>query len=693
MPKRNLHKLLSALLIVGLLMGSFASLAVAADEPAQAEAAPAAPTLLEAATVAGTLTGGQFAKAWLGFTPNAVNQEIRIVVEWDRNDPDNNGLHVFVLDPNQLAAVVNGGTLPANNTASSGPIFQGSGNQAQAVFRAAGNEYTVVVANDSATDANFTLRTTDGLFRDDSNQVRDPNAPLTAEGEAPAAEAPAAEATEAPATAPAATTATTATTATAVTTATVAAAATPAPAAAPVAAGTPVVLRAAEVKGALPEQNSQHYLGLVPETRDAEITLTLTFDPQDSSELARRLNFWVLNAAGFQSYVGGTPASEVAIAAGNRRFEGQSNERVATFNVTGTGEHTVIVYNNSQVSATYTLKAQGGLLVDDSGQTETAKALGVGAPISGTVAAAGAAPAAVAAAPAPAATEAPAAATTTTTRQGEPGGTYTVVAGDTVALIARDIYGDYTLYSAICAFNNMADCARIEIGDVLQLPTREQIAANATAPAAPAAPAAAATTAPAAAATTAPAAATPAATPAATTAAPAATATTAATSTTPSGGTAATLPTSTPAATPATTGTTGGESIIDQLEANGNFTILIKAIQAAGLEDDMVGAGPYTVFAPTDAAFNALGAATVDALLKDTRQLQQILLFHVVSGEIMSDDLSNGREATTLQGSPVEFTLTGATAKVQDSNIVSADNEASNGVVHIIDKVMLPPVP
>jgi len=132
---------------------------------------------------------------------------------------------------------------------------------------------------------------------------------------------------------------------------------------------------------------------------------------------------------------------------------------------------------------------------------------------------------------------------------------------------------------------------------------------------------------------------------------------------------------------------------VEVAEANGNFTTLIKALKAAGLDDDLAGAGPYTVFAPTDAAFNALGAATVDALLKDTRKLQPILLYHVVGDEIMSTDLTNGMEVVTLQGSPVGFTLTGATAKVQDSNMVVADVEASNGVIHVIDKVMLPPVP
>ena len=148
------------------------------------------------------------------------------------------------------------------------------------------------------------------------------------------------------------------------------------------------------------------------------------------------------------------------------------------------------------------------------------------------------------------------------------------------------------------------------------------------------------------------------------------------------------LPTATPAAAAAT-----GSDFVAVAEANGNFSILIQALEAAGLTDDLQGAGPFTVFAPTDAAFNQLGAATVDALLKDTRQLSQILLFHVVPNEVLADDLTNGLEATTLQGSPIEFTLTGSTAKVQDSNIIVPDVQASNGVIHVIDKVMLPPAP
>src|SRR5690606_38588645 len=103
----------------------------------------------------------------------------------------------------------------------------------------------------------------------------------------------------------------------------------------PVVTTAPVEVRATIMQGALPEQDEQHFLALVPEQRDGEISLSLTFDPQDSSELARRLNFWVLDQSGFQRFVEGTNPSEVAIAAGNRTFSGDTNERVATFTAAG----------------------------------------------------------------------------------------------------------------------------------------------------------------------------------------------------------------------------------------------------------------------------------------------------------------------------------------------------------------------
>ncbi len=132
--------------------------------------------------------------------------------------------------------------------------------------------------------------------------------------------------------------------------------------------------------------------------------------------------------------------------------------------------------------------------------------------------------------------------------------------------------------------------------------------------------------------------------------------------------------------------------IVDTAVAAGNFTTLVAAIEAAGLVDTLKGEGPFTVFAPTDEAFAALPAGTVDALLADpTGDLTQILLYHVVPGKVMAADLSDGLTADTAQGAPVTFTIDGDSVKVNDANVVAADIEASNGVIHVIDAVIMPP--
>lgn len=131
--------------------------------------------------------------------------------------------------------------------------------------------------------------------------------------------------------------------------------------------------------------------------------------------------------------------------------------------------------------------------------------------------------------------------------------------------------------------------------------------------------------------------------------------------------------------------------IVSTAVAAGTFKTLAAALQATGLDKTLMGAGPFTVFAPTDAAFAKLPAGTVDALLKDTAALSNILLYHVVPGKVMSTDLSNGMTATTVQGSPVTFTVANGTVKVNSANVTTADIPASNGVIHVIDSVILPP--
>lgn len=132
--------------------------------------------------------------------------------------------------------------------------------------------------------------------------------------------------------------------------------------------------------------------------------------------------------------------------------------------------------------------------------------------------------------------------------------------------------------------------------------------------------------------------------------------------------------------------------IVDTAVAAGDFTTLVAAAQAAGLVDTLKGEGPFTVFAPTDAAFAALPEGTVETLLKPENkdQLVGILTYHVVPGAVKSTDLTEGMTAATVQGAPVTISLEGG-ATINGAKITAADIEASNGVIHVIDTVILPP--
>ncbi len=133
--------------------------------------------------------------------------------------------------------------------------------------------------------------------------------------------------------------------------------------------------------------------------------------------------------------------------------------------------------------------------------------------------------------------------------------------------------------------------------------------------------------------------------------------------------------------------------LVDTAVAAGDFSTLVAAVEAAGLVDTLKGEGPFTVFAPTDAAFAPLVEdGTVEALLADpSGDLTQILLYHVVPGKVMAADVSDGLEAETAQGSPVTFSVSDGAVMINDAQIVMTDIEASNGVIHVIDKVLLPP--
>jgi uncharacterized surface protein with fasciclin (FAS1) repeats len=131
------------------------------------------------------------------------------------------------------------------------------------------------------------------------------------------------------------------------------------------------------------------------------------------------------------------------------------------------------------------------------------------------------------------------------------------------------------------------------------------------------------------------------------------------------------------------------KDIVDTAVAAGSFNTLAKALTVAGLVDTLKGAGPFTVFAPTDAAFAKLPAGTLDALLKDKAKLTAILTYHVVPGKVMAADVMKLKSAKTVQGSSVMInTMSGV--KVDGATVVTTDIACSNGVIHVIDSVILP---
>jgi len=121
----------------------------------------------------------------------------------------------------------------------------------------------------------------------------------------------------------------------------------------------------------------------------------------------------------------------------------------------------------------------------------------------------------------------------------------------------------------------------------------------------------------------------------------------------------------------------------------GNFKTLVAAVTAAGLVDTLNGTGPFTVFAPSDDAFAKLPAGTVDDLLKDKDGLTKILTYHVVSGKVMAKDVATMKSAKTVQGEEVTIDATNG-VMVNNAKVIKADIECSNGVIHVIDTVLMP---
>ena len=154
-----------------------------------------------------------------------------------------------------------------------------------------------------------------------------------------------------------------------------------------------------------------------------------------------------------------------------------------------------------------------------------------------------------------------------------------------------------------------------------------------------------------------------------------------------------TLTSSNSTATAADAKKTEDMTIVEVAVGNKDFSTLVAAVKAAGLVETLSGKGPFTVFAPTNAAFEALPKGTVETLLKPENKgkLAGILTYHVVAGKVMAADVVKSKEAVTVQGQTVTVNASDAGVKIGKANVVKTDIVCKNGVIHVIDAVLLPP--
>lgn len=147
----------------------------------------------------------------------------------------------------------------------------------------------------------------------------------------------------------------------------------------------------------------------------------------------------------------------------------------------------------------------------------------------------------------------------------------------------------------------------------------------------------------------------------------------------------------TKAKTSSTTMAASSETIVDVASANPDFSTLVSAVTKAGLVETLSGDGPFTVFAPTNEAFAKIPQDQLDAILADQAKLKSILTYHVIAGKVLAGDLQPEQSVATVEGQNVDIKVTDGTATINGCNIVKTDVEASNGVIHVIDCVLVPP--
>lgn len=143
-------------------------------------------------------------------------------------------------------------------------------------------------------------------------------------------------------------------------------------------------------------------------------------------------------------------------------------------------------------------------------------------------------------------------------------------------------------------------------------------------------------------------------------------------------------------AIPASANENATKDIVDTAVAAGSFNTLVTAVKAAGLVETLKGNGPFTVFAPTDEAFAKIPQDKLNALINDKEALKNVLLYHVVAGNVMAKDVVKIKTAKTVQGSSVKVTVNGDKVMIDNANVVKTDIACANGVIHVIDSVILP---
>ena len=427
-------------------------------------------------------------------------------------------------------------------------------------------------------------------------------------------------------------------------------------AATPQAAVTTSAIRSTWVRGELNEQFAKHYLGISVVDTGLPVTIKMSYDPQDSHLIDENAGFYVFKLSGFDRYINAAPPSESVFATGSLESMDGIKRKVAQIGIEDVGDIVALVtYNDTTMPFSYTLQGENILFLDDSGEQVEGDRVVVQQPAAGAASSS--------------------AATGTEISQGA---TYTVQEGDTLGTISAQAYGSTGYWSSICTANSLSNCDLIEVGDVLTIPSQ----ADADAYLAGAVPTPVATADPTAAATPTP---TADAMPGATaTAMPAATAMPEATST------------ATPAATamPEPTSDAGmmEDDLIEVAEDYEQLDILLLALDLAGLTTSIADGGPYTIFAPTNAAFASLPEARLDMLMADSELLADTLRYHVVSGKLKASDLAAQTSLTTLHGGTIGIsTSDDGSLAVEGISIVTADVEASNGVIHFIHQLLPDP--